>query len=214
MPHIVSIQVGTPVQYGTETATDPMDTPWVTSFFKHPVTGPVRVETEGIEGNVQADLRFHGDADKALLWYSADHYPLWQEELTIPEMVGGGFGENLTIRGLTEQSVCIGDRYQIGEVIVEVTQPRQPCWKLGRRWRIVDLPKQVIRTSRSGWYTRVIHPGVIEAGMNVERVSCPHPDWTIQRANRVFYQQPAGDLERGELAMLPELANAWREELI
>ena len=214
MPQLLSIQVGTPTEYGSDAATDPLDQRWLTSFFKQPVTGPVRVLPDRIEGNEQADCRFHGDADKALLAYSADHYPLWQDELTIPEMPGGGFGENLTITGQTEKEVCIGDRYTIGNVILEVTQPRQPCWKLARRWRLPDLPKRVIRHSRTGWYLRVIQPGIIAPGQEVVLLSRPHDDWTIARANQVFYTKGGPTEERRQLAMLPELADAWREELV
>lgn len=214
MPRIVSIQIGTPQEYGRDDATEPMEQRWLTSFYKELVSGPVRVALQGVEGNEQADCRFHGGADKAILAYSADHYPLWQDELTIPEMTGGGFGENLTISGLTESTVCIGDRFSIGDTLLEVSQPRQPCWKLARRWRIADLPKRVIRTSRSGWYLRVIEPGVIEAGQEITLAARPHSSWTIQRANQVFYLKGGPTDERRELANLPELADAWREELV
>ncbi len=214
MALIISIQIGTPTEYGSDTATDPVDQRWLTSFFKHPVQGPIRVLADRIEGNEQSDARFHGGVDKALLAYSEDHYALWREELTEPEMTGGGFGENLTIAGQTEATVCIGDRYAIHDSIVEVSQPRQPCWKLSRRWRVPDLVKRVIRTNRCGWYLRVIQPGVIEAGLTVTLLSRPHPNWTIVRANQVFYSKGGPSDERRELAMLPELADAWREELV
>lgn len=213
MPHIVSIQVGAPAEYGRDDATDPMEQRWFTSFYKQMVSGPIRVRMDGLEGNEQADCRFHGGPDKAVLAYSADHYPLWQDELTVPEISGGGFGENLTIAGQTEATVCLGDRYLIGDVLLEVSQPRQPCWKLARRWRIADLPKRVIRTSRTGWYLRVIQAGTITAGQTVDLVSRPHPEWTVERANRVFYLKVGQTEERQQLANLPELADAWREEL-
>lgn len=214
MPHVISIQVGTPTEYGNDAATDPLERRWFTSFYKQPVSGPIRVHVAGLEGNEQADCRFHGGADKAVLAYSADHYPLWQDELTVPEMSGGGFGENLTITGQTEATVCIGDCYAIGDTILEVSQPRQPCWKLARRWRISDLPKRVIRTSRSGWYLRVIQPGTVQAAAEVQLISRPHPEWTVVRANQVFYLKGGPSAERSELASLPELADAWREELV
>ena len=214
MPHLLSIQVATPTEFGTDGASDPLDQRWLTSFYKQPVTGPVRVLSENIEGNQQSDLRFHGGADKAILAYSADHYPLWREELALPEMGGGGFGENLTIAGQTEQTVCLGDRYAIHNVILEVSHPRQPCWKLARRWRITDLPKRVIRTSRSGWYFRVIQPGTIEAGQKITLLTRPHPTWPLTRVNQAFYTKGGKSQERQKLASLPELADAWREELV
>jgi len=214
MPQLLSIQVATPSEFGNDGAADPMDQRWLTSFYKQRVTGPVRVLSDRIEGNEQADLRFHGGADKALLAYSAEHYPLWQAELHLPEMTGGGFGENLTIAGQTEQTVCLGDRYAINDVILEVSQPRQPCWKLARRWRVSDLPKRVIRTSRSGWYFRVIQPGEIEAGQTVTLLTRPHPTWPLTRVSQVFYTKGGHTAERQELADVPELADAWREELV
>ena len=214
MPKLLSIQVAIPTEFGTDGAQDPMDQRWLTSFYKQPVTGPIRVLADSIEGNEQSDLRFHGGPDKAILAYSADHYPLWREELQLPEMGGGGFGENLTIAGQAESTVCLGDRYAIHNVILEVSQPRQPCWKLARRWRVTDLPQRVIRTSRSGWYLRVIQPGIIEAGQEVELISRPHPTWPLTRVNQVFYTKGGPIAERQELAELPQLADAWREELV
>ena len=113
----------------------------------------------GIAGDQQADRENHGGLDKAVLAYSADHYAFWRVHLNLPDMPHGGFGENLTIAGLDESSVCIGDRWQAGNVVFEVSQPRQPCWKMGRRWNIADLPKQVIQNGKSGWYLRVLVEG-------------------------------------------------------
>lgn len=214
MPQLVSIQVAVPTEFGTDGATDPMDQRWLTSFYKQPVQGLVTVHHDRIEGNEQADLRFHGGPDKALLAYSADHYPSWRDQLALPEMGAGGFGENLTISGQTEETVCLGDRFAINGVILEVSQPRQPCWKLARRWRVIDLPKRVIQTGRSGWYYRVIQPGQIAAGQEVELVSRPQPDWPLSRVNQVFYAKGKHAADRQALAAIPQLAEAWRVDLI
>ena len=214
MPHVVSIQVAVPTEFGADDASDPMDQRWLTSFYKQPVMGPVKVHADRIEGNEQADLRFHGGPDKAVLAYSADHYPAWRDQLALPEMGGGGFGENLTISGQTEENVCLGDRYAIHNVILEVSQPRQPCWKLARRWRVIDLPKRVIQTGRSGWYFRVIQPGEITAGQEITLLSRPHADWPLSRVNQVFYTRSRHPAERQALAAIPELAEAWRGDLL
>src|ERR1700685_2382089 len=139
-----SIQVGLPKNYGLEHASDPHDKPWTTGFFKAPVDGPVFVGRTNLEGDAQADLINHGGVDKAVLAYSADHYPKWRRELELPDMPSGAFGENLTIAGLSEESVCIGDTLRIGAVSFEVSQPRQPCWKLARRWRMHQLTGFVV----------------------------------------------------------------------
>jgi MOSC domain-containing protein YiiM len=208
-----SIQLGTPTTYGAEGAADPHDLPWTTSFFKIPVTGPVFAGAMNLRGDRQSDLQHHGGADKAVLAYSAEHYPKWREELQMPEMPYGACGENLAISGLNEELVCIGDIFRIGAATFEASQPRQPCWKLGRRWRMHELPAQVVRNGRSGWYFRVLEEGFIEAGMSVDLVERLNPDWTIARANKVMYEHN-NDLElTRKLAAVPRLSASWVREL-
>jgi MOSC domain-containing protein YiiM len=214
MPTIVSIQVGQPTAYVHEGASDGKARPWTTAFFKASVAACVHVGQLGIAGDQQADQKNHGGIDKAVLAYSADHYAYWRTHLNLPDIPFGGFGENLTIAGLEESSVCIGDRWQAGPVLVEVSQPRQPCWKMGRRWQIASLPKQVIQNGRSGWYLRVLNEGGIAAGDAIELVSRPHPTWTVARASRLLYHENDDVAALEELANIPELSRAWREELL
>src|SRR6266478_1909237 len=131
MPTIVSIQVGQPTTYEYEGARDGKSRQWTTAFFKSPVAGSVHVGPMGLTGDQQADRENHGGLDKAILAYSTDHYAFWRPHLNLPEMPYGGFGENLTIAGLDETAVCIGDLWRAGQVLFEVSQPRQPCWKMG-----------------------------------------------------------------------------------
>jgi len=208
-----SIQVGTPKNYGSEEAVDAHDKPWTTGFFKAPIAGPVFVGVTNLVGDGQADLKNHGGVDKAVLAYSADHYPKWRDELTLPDMPHGAFGENLTIAGLSEESVCIGDIFRIGPVIFEVSQPRQPCWKLARRWRMHELVRLVVHNGRTGWYLRVLEEGCIEAGMPVEPIDRPNPAWSIARANRILHHCRTDLPLTLELAAVPALANSWVEEL-
>ena len=204
-----SIQVGLPRTHrGTYSDGGPAE--WTTGFFKEPVVGPVLVHATQIDGDGQADLENHGGPDKAVLAYSADHYPLWRAELQEPSLPFGGFGENLTISGVTEDAVCLGDVWAIGPVRFEVSQPRQPCWKLGRRWNRPDLPKRVVDTGRSGWYLRVLAPGTIVSGLPVQLEQRPHPGWTIARTSRVMYDKQPDLALLDELAALPVLADSWR----
>lgn len=214
MPVLTSIQVGRPRWHGTPGAADPMDRPWSSGFFKEPVAGPVRVAAHHLDGDGQADLENHGGPEKAVLGYSADHYPDWRRELSLPELPFGAFGENLTISGQTEADVCVGDVWRIGPVVLAVTQPRQPCWKLARRWKLKDLPARVVETARGGWYFRVVEEGVIEAGMPVELVERPNPEWTIERAMRVMYVHKTDAALSRELADVPGLSMAWREAML
>jgi len=211
LAHLLSIQVAKPATYAREGAADPHDRPWRTGYFKKPVSGPVFASQTGLAGDGQADLENHGGIDKAVLAYSAEHYPIWREELKIAEMPYGGFGENLTIAGLDEWGVCIGDVWKCGPVVFEVSQPRQPCWKTSRRWRIDDLSRRVIANGRSGWYLRVLTEGEIEAGLEITLVRRVHPQWTVARANEILHHRKDDLAAAEELANLPELALSWRE---
>src|SRR5690606_10003442 len=144
-------------------------------------------ERTGLVGDAQADRQNHGGIDKAVLAYAAGHYTDWQRELPQHAWQPGGFGENLTIDGLDESQVCLADVYRIGDVLLEVSQPRQPCWKLCLRWNQPDLARRVVATARSGWYLRVKQTGTMSAGLPVELVERPLPDWTIERAARLMY---------------------------
>lgn len=213
MPTVVSIQIGQPTDYLHEGQVDGKDRAWTTAFFKQPVAGPIWVGRTNIDGDRQADLVNHGGPDKAALAYSADHYPYWRAHLGLPEMPHGGFGENLTITGLDEMGVCIGDTWRAGQVVFQVTQPRQPCWKMSRRWRIADLAKQVIAIGKSGWYLRILVEGEISSGVAMELVARPHPAWTVARASDLFHHRKDDLAATAELAAVPELSAAWRESL-
>ncbi len=209
---LLSIQVGLPETYGQPHLNDSRQRPWRTGFYKRPVWGPVIVGRTNIDGDGQADLRVHGGVDKAVLAYSADHYAAWRAELGKADMSFGAFGENLTIAGVTENDVCIGDVWQVGSAVLEVSQPRQPCWKLARRWQMKELPKLVVKTGRGGWYLRVMQEGIIQADVNVNLVERRHRAWSVARANQAMY----GALDRVELvelAALPELAKSWVSDL-
>lgn len=213
-PVLRSIQVGLPRQLGTPGTADPMDRPWTSGFDKQPVVGPVWLGVTNLQGDGQADLVHHGGLDKAVLAYSSDHYDGWRRELEIPDLPFGAFGENFTIEGLTEADVCIGDVWQVGnEVLVQVSQPRQPCWKLARRWRIKTLALQVQESGRTGWYFRVLKKGAVSAEMRILRLERPHPLWSVERANRVMHVEKDDLRLAAELAAVPSLAASWKATL-
>ncbi|HEX3372143.1 MAG TPA: MOSC domain-containing protein [Candidatus Acidoferrales bacterium] len=208
-----SVQIGAIRNLGHEDASDVHDKPWTTGFFKIPVRGPVYVSMTSLDGDGQADLVNHGGVDKAVLAYSADHYPKWRKELQLPEMPYGAFGENFTISGLNEELVCIGDTFRIGAVKFQVSQPRQPCWKLARRWRMHELTGIVVRNGRTGWYFRVEEEGEVEAGMPVTLIGRPNPEWTVARANQILHHMRTDLAATLELSFVPELAEEWVAEL-
>src|SRR5262249_2606205 len=153
-----------PRTYGKADAEDPLDREWTSGIFKAGVAGPVRLSALGLEGDGQADLRFHGGPDKAVNAYALAHYPGWEAEWQVSPLAPGAFGENLTIDGQTEESVSIGDVFQLGSAKLQVSQPRFPCWKLERKWRRPGLAARVVETGRTGWYFRVLETGAVEGG--------------------------------------------------
>ena len=212
-PKLKAICVGTPTDYGQEGAADPFDRPWRTSFYKAPVDGPRWLGSTNIEGDAQADTRAHGGPDKAVLAYSADHYLVWRTEMPEVPLEHGGFAENLDISGLSEMNVCLGDSFAIGDAIVQVSQARQPCWKISRRWRVQDFALRVQHTGRTGWYLRVLQEGEIEAGMDVRLTERPHPQWTIARCNEVMHVLKKDRGLAADLAAIPQLAESWQKTL-
>ncbi|MGC4001833.1 MAG: MOSC domain-containing protein [Pirellulales bacterium] len=212
---LLSIQIGAPRWHGTPG--DPADKPWLSGFFKDPIAGPIELDWTNLAGDGQADLENHGGVDKAVCAYSAEHYAGWRTELKPflhgVEFVYGAFGENFTIAGLTEETICIGDVYSLGVARLQVSQPRQPCWKLARRWKLKDLTARVIANGKTGWYFRVLLPGVVEAGMPLELLERPRPEWTIARANDVMYREKKNPGPARELSTVPELSESWRDHL-
>jgi MOSC domain-containing protein YiiM len=191
--------------------------PWCSAFFKDPVAGPVHLARENLAGDRQADLRVHGGPDKAVCVYAAGNYPLWRRELGVEVCGPGWFGENFTVEGQSELTVCIGDIYRVGSALAQVSQPRGPCWKLARRWGVPDLGRRVIESRRSGWYLRVLEEGEVTAGDELTLEDRAHPRWTVARVNELTYARGQAaarvKLERVELASCPALAPNWRAEL-
>jgi MOSC domain-containing protein YiiM len=206
-PVLLSVCVGIPESLGVEGAAAWHDEPWTTGIFKAPVDGPVFARADGIDGDGQADRSAHGGPDKAICAYSAEHYPSWRDVTGLGEISWGAFGENFTVGGLTEDSVCIGDVWAVAGVVVQVSQPRQPCWKLARKWRIRTLTDQVVTSGRTGWYFRVLREGIVAAGAPLSLVERPHPAWTIAAANGVMHRG-VGDI--GALASLEPLSQSWK----
>jgi MOSC domain-containing protein YiiM len=139
-----------------------------TSIFKAPVDGRVRVRTLNIDGDEQSDLTVHGGPDKAVYLYPSEHYAYWQAQLPDLSFPWGAFGENLTIEGLLEDEVCVGDHLRIGTAEFVVTQPRMPCYKLSVRFDRKDMVKRFYRSGRNGFYVSVFQEGDIGVGDVVE----------------------------------------------
>ncbi len=212
MAKLLSIQTGMPASYPANAESPLSSKPWTTGFFKTSTSQIVTIGREGIDGDGQADLASHGGPDKAICVYAAEHFSYWRVFLNNGQMGAGGFGENFTTEGIEESQICIGDRFQIGSAIVEVSQPRQPCWKLARRWDCKALTPEVQRTGKTGWYFRVIQPGEARAGESLDPVS-DGSQWTIASANEVMYGQSVPRERTQELVSVTALSESWKEQL-
>lgn len=210
---LISLNVGLPQTFGPPDSQDAKDKSWTTGFFKEPVAGPVRLGRTNLAGDGQADLKCHGGPEKAVNVYPAEHYAYWQDALGIAKLPAAAFGENFTTRGALEEEVCIGDVFQIGDALVQLSQPRQPCWKLARRWRVKDLAVQVQQTGRTGWYFRVLREGAVEAGAELRLIERPHPEWSVAAANEVMHYRKQDLAAARSLAECPLLSDSWRASL-
>ena len=207
---VQSIQVGRVITEGDPHSRDFAERQWTTGFYKQPVTGPVALTRLGISGDGIGDPRVHGGPDKAVLCYAACHYQSWAIEHPNLKMAAGGLAENLTIAGGDETTVCIGDRYRIGSCQVEVSQPREPCWKISRRWGVKTLTKEVAQTGRTGWYLRVITEGTLEAKQPLELLDRPQPKWSVARANDVLFGREVDRMATFELMGIDQLSQSWK----
>ena len=142
-----------------------------TGIFKDPVDRSVKIKKLNLAGDRQADLTVHGGAEKAVYAYPAEHYEYWRKNLPDVPFSWGKFGENLTTEGLTEDTLCIGDRLKVGAAVLMVTQPRMPCYKLALRFGREDMIKHFLASQRSGFYLSVIEEGEVHAGSKVEILS-------------------------------------------
>lgn len=184
----------------------------LTGIYKRPVRERVQLRKLSFDGDAQADLKHHGGPDKAVCVYCAEHYPYWEQELNRP-LEAAAFGENLTVFGLLETDVCLGDIYQIGDAVLQVSQPRQPCHKLAKKHAQSELPLLVQNTGYTGFYFRVLEEGAIAAGDSI-RLMQRHPlEVTVDYANQIMHhnKQDANGLKR--ILEVAELSASWRDTL-
>jgi ferredoxin-NADP reductase/MOSC domain-containing protein YiiM len=201
---IVSVNVGRPQEVVWKGKTVH------TAIWKAPVHGRVRVTRLNVEGDAQADLQAHGGEQRAIMVYQMDSYRFWSETLKRADLAPGQFGENLTVEGLADADVCIGDRYKIGSAIVEVTQPRVTCFKIGIRLGVPALPALLVKHQRPGFYLRVLQEGDIGAGDTIEKLAVGPGAMSIVEIDQLLYSanHPLPALRRA--ARIPALSPGWQ----
>ncbi len=158
-----------------------------TGIFKEPVQARLQVRTLNIEGDGQADLMGHGGPFRAVYVYSFDHYPYWESELGRKDFSDGQFGENLTVEGMLDEEIHVGDIFRIGTALFQVTQPRVPCYKLAIKMGVEGFYKQILASGRLGFYFRVLEEGEVGAGDVIERVEVDPVGLTILEVNKLMY---------------------------
>jgi MOSC domain-containing protein YiiM len=185
----------------------------LTSIFKKPVAGRVRVETLNLAGDQQSDLTVHGGPEKAVYVYPSEHYAFWRDELPGVDLPWGSFGENLTVEGLAEGQLRIGDEIAIGSAVFVVTQPRMPCFKLGIRFGRMDMVKRFLKSGRSGFYLSVSREGKLSAGDPIALTPSQAPAITVAEFVSI-YATGGRDKELLRRAVLvPAIPEGWRDYL-
>jgi ferredoxin-NADP reductase/MOSC domain-containing protein YiiM len=193
----------------------PRDVPWqgktvFTGVFKDPVTGPRRVSQLNVDGDGQGDLAGHGGEQRAVFVYQSDSYRYWERELGRNDFVYGQFGENFTVEGLGDDEVCIGDRYQIGTAVFEVTQPRVTCYRVGIRMNDPRIPALLVSHRRPGFYFRVLEEGEVQAGDEIFKVAVGPDQMTVAEVDGLLYLPGHARQQLLRALRIPALSPGWQ----
>ena len=185
---------------------------WRTAYCKQPVERAMHLAIDGLAEDQQANKKYHGGPDKALCVYPAEHYDFWTLQLG-RTLEGAGFGENVTLAGLVEEDACIGDIFRWGDAVVQISEPREPCANIARRWGISELTNWVRETGFTGWYMRVLETADVVRDDPWVLEERPHPDASVAKLNRLL-AEPTRDIDavRG-FAELDVLGETWRDEI-
>ena len=202
---LISLNVGLPreVEWQGRTVT--------TGIFKYPVEGSIKLDSLNFDGDAQADLTVHGGIDKAVYAYPLEHYQYWRNELPEVDFTHGIFGENLTIAGLLEERVNIGDRFSLGSAELIVTQPRMPCYKLGLRFNRPDMVKRFLDSRLTGFYFRVLQEGEVKVCDELRLIARDEHQVTVADITKLYVNKKR-DLELLQRAIEVEaLPASWRD---
>lgn len=212
-PFVEQLNTGKVKKIGTPDAKKSIDREWETGIFKESKEGEIWLSETGLVGDEVGDKKNHGGAEKALFAYPMKHYGYWNQVLPGVEMEVGGMGENLVLSGVDESVVCIGDVYQFGGAIIQVSQPRSPCWRPARRHKVIDLALRIQQTGLTGWYYRVLKEGKVSGNTALILLERSYPLWTIAKCNEVMYEKKDDFKLTKELADCPVLAKNWKRTL-
>ncbi len=184
-----------------------------TGIYKTPVEGPVMVHAEGFSGDVQVDRDHHGGPDKAVYAYTRENHRYWAAARREPDYPPGQFGENLTVTGMPDETVHIGDIFRIGASLMQVTQPRVPCYKLGVKFGDAGLVGEFLVSGRTGFYLRVLEAGIVQAGDPITLFAPDPSQVCIRDAMKALQHGPQRRSWIGRVLSLEALSDAWRADL-
>lgn len=185
----------------------------MTGMYKYPVDEPILLGLEDVEKDDVMDRKYHGGLEKACYLYSADHYSYWQKKYPATEMGWGFFGENITVEGLNESAIRIGDNYRIGEALVQVTQPRQPCYKLGIRAGAPEIVRDFWNSPFPGVYLRVLEPGSVRTGDTMQLVEQGTEALSLADVFALFTSERNNIPKLRQAIAIPEMAASCRKDL-
>ncbi|TXN34262.1 MOSC domain-containing protein [Flagellimonas hymeniacidonis] len=202
---IISTNIGnpTPIQWNGQQTT--------TGIFKFPVNEPLLLEEEAVAKDTVSDRKVHGGVFKACYLFSADHYPYWKERYPALEWNWGMFGENLTVEGLDEAKIRIGNIYKVGSALVQVTQPREPCFKLGIKFGTQEILREFIDHSFPGTYVRILEVGEVNTGDTLELVEESENALTVQQFYKLLFSRTK-DIDLVKLAIANEALPLYKRE--
>lgn len=182
----------------------------VSGFYKTPIVGKIYLASLNFDGDGQGDLKHHGGVHKAVCVYPFERYAYWEQRLGLSLNLGA-FGENLTTEGMLEDQICIGDIFQFGEAVVQVSQPRQPCYKIAARYDVKELPAWVQETGYTGYYLRVLQEGWVTPEDTLMLQQHHAAGVTIQYANQIMFHDKNNAAGIQTILDVAELSSSWRD---
>lgn len=213
MIKIIFLGVGKVKEYGKKDFKNTLEKPWQSAMKKEKVHGVINASLLGFEGDMVSDTKSHGGVEKAIFANSMQNYKIWKEFLKNDEMSYGDMGENITIDGLDENSVCIGDIHKIGDLVLQVSQPRKPCFKLSKFFNNTNFTNEIFKTGRTGWYYRVISEGSCKCDDELEIIKKDETNMSIMEINKLFYAPKENMHLLEKFKNLKTITKGWSESI-
>lgn len=214
MAKVLSVQVGRAKTYGDARSKDFLEKEWQSASFKEVSETPLYASFSGLSGDEVADKIHHGGVDKAIFANSYENYAHWASFLGFKHLPFGALAENLTMTGLHESNVMLGEIHQIGTALLQVSQPRKPCWKISRRWNHKAFTNEIFTSGFTGWYYKVLQEGIIGTGDEIRVIRHETPQISILEANEAFYEPEKYQSILETILEIPALALSYKESIV